>query len=142
MKHIQNASQEAALRLLRQAEREVDPQREDALILLARAQWHLKNETAPASVTLPRPLVLTSSSSNHAQYNAGEVVFTCPSCGSADLTSLWGGNYLDTLTACRTCGAKHAEDPDVTIHFPEFCPDYAAYAPYTEPAAAPAEVAA
>lgn len=144
MKHTQNATQEAALRILRQAEREADPQREDALILLARAQWHVrnaKNETAPASANLPRPQMVQFSSSNQVQYNPGEVVFTCPSCGSDDLTSLWGGSYIDELTVCRTCGAKHAEDPDVTIHFPELCPDFAAIAPYSEPAIA-TEVAA
>lgn len=43
MKHTQNASREAALRILRQVERAVDPQREDALILLARAAWHIRN---------------------------------------------------------------------------------------------------
>ena len=102
-----------------------------------------QRETAPASVTLPRPSVLTSSSSNHDQYNAepgGEYVFTCRTCGSTDLASLWGSGFLDEPTRCNTCGAKTYEDPDVTLHFPEFAPDYAAIAPYSEPAAA--EVAA
>ncbi|MBK8200276.1 MAG: hypothetical protein IPK75_18165 [Acidobacteria bacterium] len=103
-----------------------------------------QRETAPASVTLPRPSVqTTSSSSNQAQYNAepsGEYVFTCRSCGSPDLASLWGGGYLDELTVCNACGARTAEDPDCTLHFPEFAPDFAAIAPYSEPAAA--EVAA
>lgn len=44
MKHTQNASREAALRILRQAERDTDPQREDVLILLARAAWHIRNQ--------------------------------------------------------------------------------------------------
>ena len=102
-----------------------------------------QREMAPASVTLPRPSVqTTSSSSNHDQYSAagGEYVFTCRTCGSTDLASLWGSGFLDEPTRCNACGAKTYEDPDVTIHFPEFCPDFAAIAPYSEPAAA--EVAA
>lgn len=104
-----------------------------------------QRETAPASVTLPRPSVQTSSSSNHDQYTpaepGGEYVFTCRSCGSPDLASLWGAGFLDEPTRCNACGAKTYEDPDCTLHFPEFCPDFAAIAPYTgEPAAA--EVAA
>lgn len=97
-----------------------------------------QRETAPASVTLPRPSVLTSSSSNHDQYNAalgGEYVFTCRSCGSPDLASLWGAGFLDEVTRCNACGAKTHEDPDCTLHFPEYMPDYAAIAPYAgEPA--------
>lgn len=101
-----------------------------------------QRETGLSGGNLTSPKTVQISDPNQPQYNAGEVIFTCPSCGSADLTSLWGGNYLDTLTVCRECGAKTAQDPDVTIHFPEFCPDYAAIAPYSEPVAVPAEVAA
>ena len=145
MKHIQNASQEAALRILRQAERDTDPQREDVLILLARAAWHIKNETGLPGCNLTSPVVQSiSSSSNQTQYTpaepGGEYVFTCRSCGSTDLASLWGSAFLDEPTKCNACGAKTYEDPDCTLHFPEFCPDYAAIAPYSEPAAA--EVAA
>lgn len=104
-----------------------------------------QREMAPASVTLPRPSVPTSSSSNQAQYTpaepGGEYVFTCRTCGSRDLASLWGSGFLDEPTKCNTCGAKTYEDPDVTLHFPEFAPDYAAIAPYVE-APAVAEVAA
>ena len=97
-----------------------------------------QRETAPASANLPRPSVqTTSSSSNQAQYTpepGGEYVFTCRSCGSPDLASLWGGEYLDELTVCNACGARTTEDPDCTLHLPEFAPDYAAIAPYAEPA--------
>lgn len=102
-----------------------------------------QRETAPASANLPRPVVQSSSGSNQAQYTpepGGEYVFTCRSCGSPDLASLWGGGFLDELTECNACGARTAEDPDCTLHFPEFAPDFAAIAPYSEPAAA--EVAA
>lgn len=103
-----------------------------------------QRETGLPGCNLTSPqMVLTSSSSNHDQYNAepgGEYVFTCRTCGSTDLASLWGSGFLDEPTRCNTCGAKTYEDPDVTLHFPEFAPDYAAIAPYSEPAAA--EVAA
>ena len=102
-----------------------------------------QRETGLPGCNLTSPqMVLTSSSSNHDQYSAagGEYVFTCRTCGSTDLASLWGSGFLDEPTRCNTCGAKTYEDPDVTIHFPEFCPDFAAIAPYSEPAAA--EVAA
>jgi|GEM_PF-5470490 len=104
-----------------------------------------QRETAPASANLPRPQTVQFSTSNHDQYNAGppggEYVFTCPSCGSPDLASLWGSGFLDDVTKCNSCGAKTHQDPDCTFHRPEFCPDYAAIAPYAgEPAAA--EVAA
>lgn len=146
MKHTHNASQEAALRILRQAERDTDPQREDVLILLARAQWHIKNETGLAGGNLTSPVVQSiSSSSNQAQYSAaehgGEYVFTCRTCGSRDLASLWGSGFLDEPTKCNACGAKTYEDPDVTLYFPEYEPDFAAFAPYVEAPAA-AEVAA
>ena len=103
-----------------------------------------QRETGLAGGNLTSPVVQSiSSSSNQAQYNAepgGEYVFTCRSCGSPDLASLWGGGYIDELTECNACGARTAEDPDCTLHFPEFAPDFAAIAPYSEPAAA--EVAA
>ena len=103
-----------------------------------------QRETAPAGGNLTSPVVQSiSSSSNQAQYTpepGGEYVFTCRSCGSPDLASLWGSGFLDELTRCNACGARTAEDPDCTLHFPEFAPDFAAIAPYSEPAAA--EVAA
>lgn len=103
-----------------------------------------QRETGLAGGNLTSPVVQSiSSSSNQAQYNAepgGEYVFTCRSCGSPDLASLWGGGYIDELTECNACGARTAEDPDCTLHFPEFAPDFAAIAPYAGPAAA--EVAA
>jgi len=104
-----------------------------------------QRETGLPGCNLTSPqMVLTSSSSNQTQYTppepGGEYVFTCRSCGSRDLASLWGAGFLDELTVCNACGSKTHEDPDVTIHFPEYCPDYAAIAPYSEPAAA--EVAA
>lgn len=145
MKHTQNATLEAALRILRQAERDTDPQREDVLILLARAQWHVrnaKNETGLPVATLTSPQTVQFSTSNQDQYNAGEVVFVCPACESPDLTSLWSPDHLDELTVCRTCGNRADRDPIVTRHFPEFCPDWAAIAPYTEPAFETIEVAA
>lgn len=103
-----------------------------------------QRETGLPGGNLTSPQTVQFSTSNQAQYNpaepGGEYVFTCRSCGSPDLASLWGGGYLDELTVCNACGSKTYEDPDVTIHFPEFCPDYAAIAPYVaEPAA---EVAA
>lgn len=41
-------AREAALRILRQAEREIDWLREDAEIAVARAQWHLNNARTEA----------------------------------------------------------------------------------------------
>lgn len=104
-----------------------------------------QRETGLSGCNLTSPQTVQFSTSNQAQYTTsadpgGEYVFTCRTCGSRDLASLWGGGYLDEPTRCNACGAKTYEDPDVTIHFPEFCPDYAAIAPYVaEPTA---EVAA
>lgn len=39
----QRRAREDALRILRQAERDTDPQREDVLILVARAKFHINN---------------------------------------------------------------------------------------------------
>lgn len=104
-----------------------------------------QRETGLPGGNLTSPQTVQFSTSNQAQYNpaepGGEYVFTCRSCGSPDLASLWGGGFLDELTVCNACGSKTHEDPDCTLHFPEFAPDYAAIAPYSEPAAAP-EVAA
>lgn len=105
-----------------------------------------QRETGLAGGNLTSPVVQSiSSSSNQTQYTpaepGGEYVFTCRTCGSRDLASLWGSGFLDEPTKCNACGAKTYEDPDCTLHFPEFCPDYAAIAPYVEVPAA-AEVAA
>ena len=95
-----------------------------------------QRETGLPGGNLTSPQTVQFSTSNQTQYTpepGGEYVFTCRSCGSPDLASLWGSGFLDELTRCNACGARTAEDPDCTIYFPEF-------APYDEPAAA--EVAA
>ncbi len=104
-----------------------------------------QRETGLPGGNLTSPQTVQFSTSNQAQYSAaepgGEYVFTCRTCGSRDLASLWGSGFLDEPTRCNACGAKTYEDPDVTLYFPEYEPDFAAFAPYVEAPAA-AEVAA